>query len=468
MARNDNSGTGIKVLLIVLILVMIAATGFVVWLCIDLAEQPAAPSVKVPAATQAALPGPSESLPLPAEEGPAQKEPEKVVATATVASMGDLLMHLPVVNTTRQEDGTYDFSSVFRYVKPYLESCDYALANLETTLGGSSIPYSGEPLLNSPDDLIDGVKDAGFDMLLTANNHASDTHTAGLLRTVEQVRARGIVALGTQLSRDEPKFEIVELNGIKIGMACYTYATGQTGDGRPRLNGNSPVEKAGIVNYFLPSSPDKFYSEVEALLETMRQEGAEATMLFLHWGIEYQTAEKPQQREMAQKLCNLGVDVIVGSHPHVVEPVALVESTLDPSHKTVVMYSLGNAVSNQRTGFSSQFPDGYTEDGALAAVTFEKYSDGRVYVSGADLIPTWVNLHTNQDKKKEYNILPLDQAKEEQWKELFELTDDTLALAKASFQRTQGIVGEGVKACQDYLAQAKADREQMYLELAGQ
>lgn len=465
MARNENSGTGLKALLIVLILLMIAATAFVVWLCIDLAEQPAAPSA--PAAPQATLPAPTESVPIPTAEE-VQKEPEKVVSTVTVASMGDLVMHLPVVNTAKQEDGTYDSESYFRYVKPYIEGYDYALANWEATLGGTSIPYSGEPLFNTPDSIIDGVKEAGFDMLLTANNHSSDTHTAGILRTLEQIRERGLATLGTQLNDEEPKYAIVDVGGIKIGMACYTYATGQAADGRPRLNGNSPVEKTGIVNYFLPKSPDAFYSEVGTLLETMRQQGAETTMLFLHWGIEYQTTEKPQQREMAQKLCDLGVDVIVGSHPHVVEPVALVESTVDPSHKTVVMYSLGNAISNQRSGFSSLFPPGYTEDGALFTVTFEKYSDGKVYVADADVIPTWVNMHTDQGKKKEYNILPLEKAREEAWKELFELTDDTLALAKKSHARTEGIVREGVNACKEYLSQAKIDRDQRYLELAGQ
>lgn len=464
MSRNDNGGGSIKVLLIVVILLMIAITGFVVWLCIDLAESPAAPSLpQAPSETQSV---PETSAPAAETQPPTvQAEPEQVVSTATVAAMGDLLMHLPVVNTTRQDDGSYNFESIFRYLKPYTESYDYALANLETTLGGTDIPYSGEPLLNSPDSLVDGVKDAGFDMLLTANNHASDTHTAGLLRTLEQVRARGLATLGTQLSADEPKYEIAELNGIQIGMVGYTYATGVTGDGRPRLNGNSPVEKAGIVNYFLNNNLEPFYAEVEALLETMRQAGAEATMVFLHWGTEYQTTEKPIQRTIAQKLCDLGVDVIVGGHPHVVEPVALLESTLDPQHKTVCIYSLGNAVSNQRTGFSSQFPDGYTEDGALFTVTFEKYSDGQVYVADADVIPTWVNMHTSQGKK-EYNILPLEKAKEDQWQETFQLSDELLANAQKSYERTTGIVGEGIQACKDYLAQAKIDREQNQPEQA--
>ena len=144
---------------------------------------------------------------------------------------------------------------------------------------------------------------------------------------------------------------------------------------------------------------DQFYADVEQRLEEMRNDGAEATILYIHWGVEYQLKENQTQRTIAQKLCDLGVDVIVGGHPHVVEPMVgvdvivgghphvvepmdLLESTVDPNHKSVILYSMGNAVSNQRTGISDLFPAGYTEDGALFTVTFEKYSDGKVYHLG--------------------------------------------------------------------------------------
>ncbi len=354
-----------------------------------------------------------------------------------------------------------DFESIFRYVAPYVSAFDYAAVNLETTLGGADcgIPYQGNPLFNCPDGIVQSVKDAGYDMLLTANNHSSDTKAAGIIRTLEQTRAVGLATLGTMLNAEEQKYSVVDVNGIQLGMLCYTYATGVTSDGRPSLNGNAHVSQAGIVNYFMESNLPKFYSEVESHIASMKAAGAEAIILYIHWGIEYQIKENATQQAIAQKLCDLGVDVIVGGHPHVVQPVALLESTVDPSHKTVCIYSLGNAVSNQRTGFSKLFPDGYTEDGALFSVTFEKYSDGNVYLAGTDVIPTWVNMHANNGAK-EYNILPLDISREEEWIEMFDLTNSNFSAAQKSYDRTMGIVGEGLKQCQDYLAQAKAERDQ--------
>ena len=385
-----------------------------------------------------------------------------VVSTATLSAQGDLLMHKPVINTGAKRDGSYDYESIFRYVAPYVSAFDYAAVNLETTLGGANcgIPYQGNPLFNCPDPIVDSVVEAGYDMLLTANNHSSDTKAAGIIRTLEQARGVGLATLGTMLNDEEQKYSIIDVNGIQIGMLCYTYATGVTSDGRPSLNGNSHVSQAGIVNYFMENNLSKFYSEVEEHIANMKAGGAEAIIFYIHWGIEYQIKENSTQQAIAQKLCDLGVDVIVGGHPHVVQPVALLESTVDPSHKSVCIYSLGNAVSNQRTGVSKLFPDGYTEDGALFTVTFEKYSDGSVYLAGTDVIPTWVNMHANNGVK-EYNILPLDISREDEWIEIFDLTKQNFSAAQKSYDRTMGIVGDGLAQCQEYLAQAKAERDQM-------
>lgn len=467
MSRNPKRGnTAVTVLLIVLILVMIAATALVIWLCIDLvntqtdATVPSSNVVTLPSGT---IPSPTQTQ--PPETTLPEPEPEHVVSTATISAQGDLLMHKPVFDTCRKSDGSYDFESIFRYMKEYSAAYDYAVVNLETTFGGDGYPYQGNPTFNCPDPFADSIVDAGYDMLLTANNHCSDTTSSGIKRTLELVREKGLATLGTQLNDEEPKYSVVDVNGIKIGMLCYTYATGVTSDGRPSLNGLSPVSEVGLVNYFMENNLSKFYSEVEEHLANMKEEGAEATILYIHWGIEYQLQENAAQRTIAQNLCDLGIDVIVGGHPHVVEPVALLESTVDPGHKTVCIYSLGNAVSNQRTGISSLFPTGYTEDGALFSVTFEKYSDGSVYVAGTDVLPTWVNMHSNNGSK-EYNILPLDIERESEWTQMFDLTDANFSAAQKSYTRTMGIVGEGLEECRTYLEQAKADREAYYYDLA--
>ena len=202
----------------------------------------------------------------------------------------------------------------------------------------------------------------------------------------------------------------------------------------------------------------------EAVLEGMKEDGAEATMIFIHWGEEYEIKENAAEDKMAQKLCDLGFDVIIGGHPHVVQPMALLQSTENPEHKTYCLYSLGNAVSNQRAGISDKFSR-YTESGVLLSVTFEKYSDGKVYVAGIDAIPTWVNMHANSGST-EYNILPLEESTAAQWQAQFGLTDTQLANAKASFDRTQALTLTGMEKVQSYLAQQKQPQENLPLDNA--
>ncbi|MDY3225408.1 MAG: CapA family protein [Candidatus Faecousia sp.] len=462
--KPKRSNTVAIIVLTVLILLMIAATAFLIYLSIDLVNkepeiQPSQSSaMTLPIATQTETA--TETTEPPTTTAP---EPEHVVATATIGAQGDLLMHKPVFDSCRKSDGSYDFSSIFQYTKDVVSTLDYALANLETTFGGDKYTYQGNPAFNCPDGLMDSVVDTGYDMLLTANNHAGDTMGDGIIRTVEKVREAGLTALGSQLS-GEKRYAVVDVNGIKIGMVCYTWAF--SGNGSTfSLNGLTPVKDEGQMNYFVNTNPDKLYTELKPIMDGMKADGAEATMIFLHWGQEYQLKENTAQQNMAQKLCDMGFDVIVGGHPHVVQPMALLESTENPGHKTYCIYSLGNAVSNQRTGVSSQFPAGYTEDGVLFTVTFEKYSDGKVYVAGVNAIPTWVNMHSNNGSR-EYNILPLDKEKESEWESAFRLTSAQFSAAQKSYDRTMGIIGEGLAACQNDLEQAKADREQYYLDLA--
>lgn len=381
-----------------------------------------------------------------------------VVSSAAVSAQGDLLMHKPIITAYTDSDGNRNFDPIFRYLTDTLENYDYSIANLETTLGGTEYPYQGNPRFNCPDEFADAVAGAGFDMLLTANNHSSDTYTDGILRTAEKLREKGIDTLGTQLNNEEKKYAIVDLNGIRVGMLCYTYATNENGDGYPSLNFKEFVTEPGIVNYFTENDLDQFYTEVETHLSNMASDGAEATMLFIHWGEEYDTEENATQRIMAQKLCDLGVDVIVGGHPHVVQPVDLLESSIDPSHKTVCIYSVGNAVSNQVKEADEAFASGHSEDGALFEVTFEKYSNGNVEVSTVDVLPTWVIRYEDADGiPTAYHILPLDISREAEWQELYSLTDQDFAYAQDSYKRTMDIVGEGLAECRDYLEQYRQE-----------
>jgi len=148
-----------------------------------------------------------------------------------------------------------------------------------------------------------------------------------------------------------------------------------------------------------------------------------------------------------------------------VQPVELLTSTKNPEHKTVCLYSLGNAVSNQRLGFSDAIKTPHTEDGILFTVTFEEYSDGTVYLSEVHGIPTWVNKHRNENGKDAYNILPLDDSSRTLWQEKYGLSDKAVKSCADSFDRTMEIVGEGIAESNEYLAQEKAEREAYYLSL---
>ena len=469
MSRKNNNHTGLKIGLIVLILIFIAATAFVLKLSLDLAGEP------VPTATAGeavVLPTQPETAP-PTTEAPTETtvpEPEKVIATASISAQGDLLMHKPIFDNrslVQQDDGSYDFSHIFKYFTETLQRYDYAIANLETTFGGDGFPYQGNPAFNCPDAFLPSVVEAGYDMLLTANNHSYDTLMTGITRTLEQVRGAGLATIGTRLSEEENRYEIVEINGIRLGMICYTYTSGLSDAGVPRLNGNSPVEKPELVNWFHYRNPDKMYGEIEQILADMEAEGVDATMLFIHWGNEYELTENGYQNQEAQALCDLGIDVIVGGHPHVVQPVEVLTSTVDPEHNTICIYSLGNAVSNQRHGNIPACPTAHTEDGILFEITFEKYSDGKVYIQSADILPTWVNLRWSEGGN-EYNMIPLYIEEKDQWQEQFGFNDEALRKANASYERTMKIVGEGLQQIQEHLAAEKEAREQYYLELAGQ
>ena len=459
---KNNRGSALVGVLTLLIVALIIANAAVIGMIIrtDSAGHASAPTEGPTIATEPEAPTETETEP-PTTTMP---EPEHVVSTATILSTGDLVMHIPVVNTGLQSDGSYNFDSIFRYITDYVNAADYSVVNLETTFAGTDngFPYAGYPRFNCPDALANATKSAGFDMLLTANNHSFDTTLVGYKRTLEVVRELGLETLGTYLSADEQNWTIEEINGIKVGMLCYTYATGLGPKGTPRLNGNAEIGEAGICNYFTYDNLPAFYSEVQGYLDEMKAAGAEATMIYMHWGVEYVLAPNEYQTAMAQKLCDLGFDVIIGGHPHVVQPVDLLQSNEDPDHKTVVLYSMGNAVSNQRMGNISSISTPHTEDGILFSVTFSKYSDDTVYLENVSAIPTWVNLNSNNGSRQ-YNIVPLDDSIRSEWMSKFNMTENEYNSAQRSYDRTSQLVDEGIAKSQEYLSQQKQAREAAYL-----
>ncbi len=301
----------------------------------------------------------------------------------TIAAAGDLMVHSPqFFSAYNASTGTYDFSKHFSRISPYLIQADLTLANLETTLTGPQYPYSGYPRFNTPPELAENLKDAGFDLLFTANNHSLDYGETGALNTIEHIEAAGLDFVGTARNEEERKRgSQVTINNIELAFFAYTYGT----NGIP-----VPQGKEYLVTLI----------DEETIItdtERAREQGADAVIVSLHWGQEYQRLPTQGQRDLAKRLIDGGVDVIVGTHPHVVQPAEIIQTD---NNSGLVLYSLGNFISNQRKR--------YRDSGIIVYFTLEKdLAMDQVTVSLAEIEPTWV-LRRNQLGPERYSILPVN------------------------------------------------------------
>lgn len=395
----------------------------------------------------------SESNSSPSEESESKNEiggEPFVVSTAKLGSAGDILIHKPILEAAYSASaGAYSFDNIFSTVSSTINEYDYFIANLEVTCGGKDRGYSTYPVFNTPDSIVDAAKGAGIDCLLTSNNHCYDSGEAGILRTQEVVSNAGLDHTGSVTSAEQDNFLVKEVNGIKFGFVCYTYETDS--DKGTAINGILLTDSAAkLVNTFHYQTLNKFYSKLDAQLEKMKSQGADVLVVYMHWGDEYHLTPNSWQKTISQKLADMGVDVIIGGHPHVVQPVDLIEST-DKTHKAVCVYSMGNFVSNQRRAYMP-LKDGSTEDGIVFEMTFSKYSDGEVKFDSIDVVPTWVHLFQSGGKNV-YRITPLAPGFASNAAGLgLNNSSSGLSLAQGSFDRTQKLVSAGVKECNDYLS----------------
>lgn len=321
-----------------------------------------------------------------------------------IGFVGDIMAHLTQINAQRQEDGSYDFKNNYVWVKPLFEANDLMIGNLETTFAGEALGYSAYPRFNTPDALAQALAYAGFDVLTTANNHMYDTGLRGMLRTIDIVKAQGLIPTGSQKDLNEAKHHIIVRNGIKVGIAAYTYESGRAGN-LVTINGIA-VSKGDeqLLNSFDPSDIQASVDRFRAMIAAMRRDSAEVLLFVMHWGDEYQTKPNTYQRVLADSLNKLGVDLIFGSHPHVVQPT---EYLLDPrrNHTTYVAYSTGNFISNQRF----ETLDNYnTEDGLYVEVVLHKIGSEPARVRAVREYPTWVR-RASVNGRYRYEVVPLEQ-----------------------------------------------------------
>lgn len=326
-------------------------------------------------------------------------EDEKVVENTkiTISAVGDIMFHPKEINGAYDsETDTYDFKPFFEDVKKILEKADLAVCNYEGTCCGDDIyRYQGYPIFNAPDEVLDAIKYAGFDMICTINNHTLDTGKTGIIRTYEKINDRSLQQVGTNLSADEQRVEIVDVKGIKVAFLAYTQM----------LNGLdsrlTEEEYSYMVNVFdeIKIKEDVAYAE---------ENGADVIIMFAHWGYEYHREAVEYQKTWADFCLKNGVDIILGSHPHVIEPFEYISADeSEYGEEKFIAYSMGNFVSNQRME-EAELP-AQTEDGVITTITIEKNGEtGDTEILKVDYDPTWV-YRTFDGNYYHYEILLVDE-----------------------------------------------------------
>lgn len=249
--------------------------------------------------------------------------------TLQLVFAGDIMTHGPQIKAADQGRGNYDFTPSFELVRPMIERANLALANLETTFGGT--PYRGYPMFSSPSSLGSALKEAGFDVLTTANNHSCDRGRYGVVNTIDVLDSLGIRTTGsyrTKAERSQRTPLIIDVRGVKLAVLAYTYGT----------NG-LPIPQPALVDTI----------DLEQISDDLRRAdslGADYKIVQIHWGNEYEKHPSKRQRELAIALARQGVGAVIGSHPHVVQDSEWIEEE-GAKMKTFVIYSLGNFISNQ-------------------------------------------------------------------------------------------------------------------------
>lgn len=295
--------------------------------------------------------------------GPLPRDSD-TLTVVRIAAIGDVMTHLPQTQAAEIQPGVFDFDFGLQFIAPALRGADLAIANLETTHGGA--PWAGFPCFSSPDTLAWSLKRAGIDLALMANNHVLDRGRRGLVRTCAVLDRVGLRRTGafmdsTDLHQNHPL--MLNVKGIQLAVLNYTYGT----------NG-IPVPSGCHVN-----SLDT--TEMKSDILRARSLGAEAIIACLHWGQEYRREPHSSQLAISRLLIREGVSVILGSHPHVVQPIQ-VNSDKNGRPSSVVVYSLGNAISHMK--------DRYCESGMAVFVEFQKRGKQSVTLSSLEYLPFWV------------------------------------------------------------------------------
>lgn len=304
---------------------------------------------------------------------------------------GDIMFHGSQLKSAyNNSTGEYDFKEVFEPVKRHLENADIAIGNFETTTAGDSLPISSYPSFNSPDSTVSALKYAGFDILSTANNHSLDTGKIGVVNTINNIEKNDMDYIGTS-KEDYKPFILKEENEIVLSFLSYTYG----------LNGNdSRLSKEELEYMINLIDEEKIEEDIKRAKNV-----SDKVVVFIHWGDEYSRSPSEFQMTLADKMFSFGADVILGSHPHVIQRSEMIKK--DGEDKFII-YSMGNFISNQRRETLPNVRNNiYTEDGIMININFKKnLKTEEVIIEDVNYLPTWVYKYAENSRNK-YEILPV-------------------------------------------------------------
>ncbi len=318
-----------------------------------------------------------------------KKTPQQIDSLLTIKLnfVGDLMCHIPQFEYAIIEKDSFDFKPYFEEIKKYLANADATFGNLETVIGGSKIGFTGYPNFNSPEEYLEALQFSGFDFLFTSNNHSADKGVKGILSTIEKVKLYNMIPFGTNLSKvDQDSVKIIDVKGIKVGVNSYTYG----------LNGNIlPKEKNYLVNII-----DTLLIRTD--IQKIRNKKVDLVLIYFHFGEEYSRKSNLYQKEIAAKTFEYGADIIIASHPHVIQPIEYFTKYNGKLAKGLVAYSLGNFFSNQQWR--------YSDAGAILGIEITKnVLRDSLWINDVSLIPTWV-FKGSISGKNTYRIVTSDTA----------------------------------------------------------
>ncbi|EGT3616564.1 CapA family protein [Clostridium perfringens] len=337
-----------------------------------------------------------------------------------ISAVGDIILHDEQIwSAYNKENKSYDFMDNFKYIKSFIEDSDIAYGTIEGTYSGEEKGYSGYPSYNGPDSMIGALGETGFDVMNVATDHSLDKGEEGAVRTGEKIDE-------LMSSVGNKKYIIKKVKGIQIAFTSYTYESKEG-----ELNSNK-IPEDSFLNTFTYNKLDEELEEMKSLIEEMKSEGADFIVFGMHWGVEYNSEPSKYQIQIAEALNDYGVDLILGSNPHVIQPIK--EIVREDGHKTLVAYSLGNFISNQR---EETMGDRRTADGIILNLTLDKTRKG-VEIEEWGYTPTWVYKIPKENKKSDYYILPVEETLNSE--EGKELDKNIINELNKSLESTRGII----------------------------